>query len=168
MRTMALADDAVGDGLHTLKLSHPVLRLAAGRGAWHNARVHEEATMYRMWWLLAALVACGGESTDPTEETDTEETDAGDSRVSAITALNGSSSAGAGVYSENCALCHAADGTGGTGTDLTATLPGLAEEDAILTILDGVEGTTMTSWDGFLSEQEIADVVAYIYETFGS
>ena len=88
-------------------------------------------------------VACGGKS----------------GRVDDINALEGDSDNGAAVFASNCAGCHAADGTGGSGPDIT----GEDEQDEVTEIVLNGEGD-MPSYDGDLSDQEIADVVAYVID----
>ena len=82
------------------------------------------------------------------------------SRVDDILALSGDATAGESVFSANCAACHGADGTGGSGPDLTSE----GESDAELAeyVLFGEE--EMPGFDGDLDDQEIADVVAYVSE----
>ncbi len=118
-------------------------------------------------WLwagaVALLVACGGETADGGTDEDT--TDAELTEVERVLALTGDVTAGEGIYTSNCQLCHAADGTGGTGTDLTAWTASGSEEEAVTAVLAG-KGT-MPSYRASLSEQDVADVVAYIFDSFG-
>jgi mono/diheme cytochrome c family protein len=93
--------------------------------------------------------------------------------VDGVLSLSGNATAGKAVYDTNCLSCHGADGTGvGTlGSDLPAALPGLSDRDAISTIYHGVPGTTMIAWSetkttGGLTDQQIADVYAYIKSEF--
>ncbi|MCA9491382.1 MAG: cytochrome c [Myxococcales bacterium] len=96
---------------------------------------------------LALLVGCGGDG-------------GGGSRVDDIMALTGDAAAGATVFDANCAVCHGADGTGGSGPDITSK----SNPDEVAGyVLDGAEG--MTAFDGVLTDQEIADVVAYVTES---
>ncbi len=75
------------------------------------------------------------------------------------------------LYVENCAVCHGVDGNGRVG----ATLSDFAgiDVDAALTqtITNGIGGTVMPAWGegngGPFSDEEIADVVAYISTAFG-
>lgn len=97
---------------------------------------------------LALLVGCGGDD------------EGTGSRVDDIMALTGDAAAGETVFANNCAVCHGADGTGGSGPDITGE--DSAEEVAEI-VLNGEEG--MTAFDGVLTDQEIADVVAYVTET---
>jgi mono/diheme cytochrome c family protein len=82
--------------------------------------------------------------------------------------LTGDATAGAAVYGATCESCHGADGTGGVGSDLTATVPGMSREAVILTLVDGVPGTSMVSYDAILTDQEIADAAAYLLSEWGS
>lgn len=100
-------------------------------------------------WLLGlglVLGACSG---------DEGENEGG--RVDDILALTGDSAAGAGVFADNCAVCHGADGTGGSGPDVTSEDD---EAEVAEVVLFGEE--EMTPFDGVLTDQEIADVVAYV------
>lgn len=106
--------------------------------------------------LLTALVACNGEAT-------TEEPTGTTTRTEDILSLTGDTTAGADVYAANCAVCHAADGSGGSGPALTAAIPGMSEEEIVDLVLNG-EGV-MPAFDN-LSDQEIADLTAYAVATF--
>jgi mono/diheme cytochrome c family protein len=82
-------------------------------------------------------------------------------RVSDILALEGDAAAGQAVYDSQCAACHAADGTGGSGPAVTGVE---ADPEATITqILEG--GELMTSYAS-LPDQDIANVYAYMVETF--
>lgn len=108
--------------------------------------------MFRSLALFTPLVvACGG----------------GSSAHPALD-LTGDATAGAAVYAASCESCHGADGTGGTGSDLTAELPGQTQEDVVMVLVDGIPSTSMVSYDAILSDQEIADVAAYVLDEFGS
>lgn len=110
----------------------------------------------RLTVLLAALVACsGGGTTD---------------RVDTILGLTGDPTNGEAVYTANCAVCHAASGLGvddpetpGTGVNLTEAA-GETDADAefIPYIIDGVGD--MTAFGDTLSDQDIADVLAYLHD----
>ena len=85
-----------------------------------------------------------------------------------IVGLTGDETNGAAVYSANCAVCHKASGLGvddpspGIGDNLTGAA---AETDADAEfagiILDG-KGS-MTAFADSLSDQDIADVLAYVH-----
>jgi mono/diheme cytochrome c family protein len=92
---------------------------------------------------LAVLAACGGK----------------DDRVEEILALDGDADAGAEVFGSSCAGCHGADGGGGSGPNLQGEDEA---EDVAEMVLTG-DGS-MPAFDGELSDQEIADVVAYVTE----
>lgn len=80
-----------------------------------------------------------------------------------ILALEGDATAGADVFATNCAACHGADGTGGTGADLTAEEQ--SDQELVETILYG-EGS-MVGFEGLLEDQEIADVIAFVHTLHG-
>lgn len=75
---------------------------------------------------------------------------------------------GADVYTSTCVSCHSEDGTGGIGSDLTATVPNLSREDVITILVDGIPNTSMVSYESTLTDQEIADVTAYVLREWGS
>jgi mono/diheme cytochrome c family protein len=106
----------------------------------------------RWIWLVPMVVACGGGSGEGT-------------RSDAILALTGDATAGETVYTNNCAVCHAASGLGvddgGSGTNLTETAGETDDTESIDYILNG-EGNMPAFSD--LSDQEIADVLAYIHD----
>ena len=79
-------------------------------------------------------------------------------RIAEIEALSGDAVAGATLYEANCRWCHGSNGRGAH----TMYPGGTLSPDLIETILEGLSG--MPSFDN-LSNQEIADIVAYI-ETF--
>ena len=82
--------------------------------------------------------------------------------------LTGSASDGADVYADTCASCHGADGSGGTGSALTETGPGMSRTEIIDILIDGIPGTSMVSYRSILTAQEIADVAAYVEREWGS
>lgn len=73
--------------------------------------------------------------------------------------LDGDSTNGEAVFSANCASCHGADGTGGSGPNLVAEA---GEDDAewVEVILGGED--TMPAFVDVLTDQEIADVLAWL------
>ncbi len=97
------------------------------------------------WAALAlGLVACGGK----------------EGRVEEVLALEGDATNGAEVYAVNCAGCHGADGSGGSGPNIQGEDE---EEEVASVILEGED--SMPSFDGDLTDQEIADVVAFVTTT---
>lgn len=90
----------------------------------------------------------------------------------------GHAAAGKALYDGNCATCH---GTGGQGDGPRAyfIFPKprnfLAEESRAFTpatlfvaVKHGVQGREMPAWGTVLSDQQIADVSQYVYDTFVS
>lgn len=80
-----------------------------------------------------------------------------DSQVTDILALEGDATAGETLFADNCASCHGADATGGSGPDLTSEEMG---EEAVGVILDGEED--MPAFADSLADQDIADILAWI------
>lgn len=80
-----------------------------------------------------------------------------DSQVTDILALTGDTTAGETLFADNCASCHGADATGGSGPDLTGE--GM-DEEAVSVILDGEED--MPSFSADLADQDIADIIAWV------
>lgn len=74
------------------------------------------------------------------------------------------------LYVDNCALCHGVDGQGRVGASLES-FPGIQVSATIRqTISQGVPGSAMPAWGeangGPLTEQDIADITAYIVSVF--
>lgn len=88
-------------------------------------------------------------------------------RAAAQTGLEGDPESGAIIYAANCAVCHGLDARGRIGPNLSDAFSGI-DVDAYVerTIASGVSGSPMPTWSqaegGPLSEQEIADVAAYV------
>lgn len=75
------------------------------------------------------------------------------------------------LYVENCAQCHGVDGQGRVGARLE-NFPGIQIEATLSrTIAQGIPGSVMPAWaqanGGPLTDQEIADIAAYIAAAFG-
>jgi cytochrome c551 len=71
--------------------------------------------------------------------------------------------AGGEVFSENCSTCHGATGHGGNGGPDLRTMPlARTQVGAEEQVTDG--GGGMPAFKGALSEEEIADVAAYVAE----
>ena len=80
--------------------------------------------------------------------------------IDAVTALTGSAAAGESVFTTNCKVCHGDDAKSGTAK---RDLPDAAKSEtdkAISTILTGED--EMQSFKGVLTNQQIADVIAYL------
>ena len=78
------------------------------------------------------------------------------SREDDILALTGDTTNGGTVFAANCASCHGTDATGGSGPSIA----GVAADEAVSIVLAGEED--MPAFDGEITDQEIADVLAYI------
>jgi cytochrome c oxidase cbb3-type subunit 3 len=85
--------------------------------------------------------------------------------------------AGMPLYQENCAFCHAADGTGRNWIgsfleprprDFTDPEFRLVQDTLAMQqrILHGVPGTSMPAWKDVLAPREIAAIIAYVQESF--
>lgn len=90
-----------------------------------------------------------------------------------MTAASLEEKAGETLFQDNCAFCHAADGTGKNwiGTfmiphprDLTspAEMSGMTRKRLHMVIREGLPGTSMPAWGKVLSERDIDHVIAYI------
>ena len=81
------------------------------------------------------------------------------------------------LFQQNCAFCHAADGTGRNWIgsfleshprDLTnsKTMSDMTKTRLRKVIREGLVGTSMPAWKSVLSEQQIEDVIAYVGSAF--
>jgi hypothetical protein len=132
-----------------------------------------------------SLVGCGGddgtaesgETHGNEAETDGHETETSDTdepvcmgddatRVTTILGLTGDETAGAAVFMNSCGLsaCHGPDGNSGMGVSLSEHIPEHPPEELTCILLLG-EGTMPSQ--GSLSDQNLADVLAYVQATFG-
>ena len=73
---------------------------------------------------------------------------------------SGDSAAGRQVFGDNCAACHGADGGGGSGPKLTGEQAYTNPDVVVQQIREG--GGGMPAFGDQLSEQELADVSAYV------
>jgi quinohemoprotein ethanol dehydrogenase len=86
---------------------------------------------------------------------------AGETPQTSTTGTKGNAAAGKAVFAQNCATCHGATGQGGNGgPDLTA-IPSAKDVNRVLAQVQN-GGGGMPSFTGTLSEQQIADVAAFV------
>ena len=94
-----------------------------------------------------------------------------------ITDLTANERRGETLFQQNCAFCHAADGTGKNwiGSFLDSHPRNLTDEQFMETmthtrlkkvIQDGLPGTTMSAWKHVLKDEEIDSIIAYINRVF--
>ena len=103
---------------------------------------------------LAALTACSDKGGDDTS---------GSGGYDDILALTGDSAAGADVFASSCAACHGDDGVSGASPARDGEVPEKSDEELLGIILEGYDD--MPAQD--LTDQEAADVLAYLRDTFG-
>jgi mono/diheme cytochrome c family protein len=72
--------------------------------------------------------------------------------------------AGEEVFAEQCSVCHGADGLGGNGGPDLTTMPKAKEQKGAEEQVK-VGGGGMPGFEGSLSEEEIANVAAYVVES---
>jgi cytochrome c oxidase cbb3-type subunit 3 len=93
--------------------------------------------------------------------------------------LSESALAGRKLYEDNCAFCHAADGTGRNWIgsfleprprDFTEPSFGLIHDSEALRqrILAGIPGTSMPAWRDVLGDEDIDRIVAYLQQAFAA
>lgn len=83
-------------------------------------------------------------------------------RPARVLELSGDATNGAAVYSRACASCHDADGNG-TSTTMAQHVSGSTDEDLAEVIAGGGHVSQSA-----MSEQEAADLLAYLNATWGS
>jgi cytochrome c oxidase cbb3-type subunit 3 len=94
-----------------------------------------------------------------------------------LTGLTATEARGETLYQNNCAFCHAADGTARNWIgsfmephprDLTksAAMDSMTKTRLKTVIRDGLPGTSMPAWKSVLSEQQVDDVIAYVARAF--
>lgn len=93
-----------------------------------------------------------------------------------LTDLSAREQRGEKLFQQNCAFCHAADGTGHNWIgaflephprDLTGTRS-MSRNELVAAIREGVAGTSMPAWKNVLNKEEIEAVVAYVARAFHS
>lgn len=113
---------------------------------------------------ILAVAACDGGADNG--DTDTNDSDVPTEQIDRVLALTADTADGETVYTANCVACHATDGTGGIGSDLTAEVPNLTTREVAEVVISG-KGA-MAGFGSTLSDQDIADVTAYVEAEFGS
>ena len=92
-------------------------------------------------------------------------------------ALNNQEKQGEALFQQNCAFCHAADGTGKNWIgsflephprNLTDSefMSSMTQERLRNVIHEGLPGTTMSAWKNVLNDEEIDSIIAYIERAF--
>jgi len=113
-----------------------------------------------------------GAAVDPEETTGGAAEDGEGTDAAAGSGATGNPQVGKRIFQNRCVACHGADGTGMNGTlaaDFVNDKTRLAKSDEVLllSIENGVPGTTMVAWGAMVDEQQRRDVLAYIRATFG-
>ena len=141
----------------------------------HGSRCRYDASMRRSSVLAAvfvvalgaiALAGCGGDEESAGTTDTVTETHGDDTETHEGTDLEGDPVAGKTVFTANCASCHtlADAGTiGSVGPNLDDSKPSFEHVVDRVTHGEGV----MPSFEDTLSEQQIADVAAYVSQTAG-
>ena len=97
--------------------------------------------------------------------------------VPAVAALSAEASAGKELWQQNCAFCHAADGSGENWIgsflepkprDLTdaSFMSAMTRELLLQRIRDGLVNTSMPAWKDVLDDRQIHQIISYIDEAF--
>lgn len=79
-------------------------------------------------------------------------------------------SSGKQIFESQCGTCHAANGGGGAGPNLTDDywLHGGKFQDIYNTVKNGIPGTTMIQWSMILSPEKVRDVATYVRSIRGT
>ena len=113
--------------------------------------------------FLSALVACGGDSSD-TAGADTAAADTSSNADSSSTADTSSGAAdGAALYASHCAACHGADGSGGSGPNLSREVPTMTDAQ-LETIIQNGRGRMPSI---AVPEADLPVLIDYLRTTFG-
>ncbi|MBV1857672.1 MAG: cytochrome c [Nannocystaceae bacterium] len=112
---------------------------------------------------LAFAIGCDGG-----DEDDTGGGSGGEDRAATILALSGDAAAGATLFtSSGCSIdaCHGADGLAGMASpSLDTSVPASDDAQIVNTFLNGKGGMPQQS---NLADQQLADLLAYVSDTFG-
>ena len=82
-------------------------------------------------------------------------------RIEDIAALTGNTANGEAVFADKCSVCHGPQGEGkGSTPAMSQAVDGRSDDDLFTGLIDGIG--SMPAMGSQLSDQEIADVVAFI------
>jgi len=98
-------------------------------------------------------------------------------RAPVLAGLSDTERRGEKIFQQNCAFCHAADGTARNWIgsfmephprDLTSSkaMSGMTGSRLRTVIREGLPGTSMPAWKSVLSDQQVQDVIAYVGRAF--
>ena len=98
-------------------------------------------------------------------------------RAPVLASLSDTERRGEKLFQNNCAFCHAADGTARNWIgsfmephprDLTSSkaMSGMTKSRLRNVIREGLPGTSMPAWKSVLSDQQVEDVIAYVGRAF--
>ncbi len=110
--------------------------------------------------VLTLLMGCGEhEHSHDHEHSHEAELDTGISGLH----LDGDAAAGEAIYMDSCSGCHGADGSGGVGPSLIDAIPVHSEVQIANIVTYGDGDMPAVS----CHDQDLADLLAYLVETFG-
>lgn len=120
----------------------------------------EIAAAYEKWPALAQAAETGGDSGPPVANLD----------ESLYKGNAAAIEAGKQTFLTMCAPCHQADATGNIGPNLTDSewIHGGTYHDIRTTVTKGVPDKGMVTWAGVLSDEQIAQVAAYVHSLGGA
>ena len=127
--------------------------------------------MLRGWWTALWLAGCSaGSGGLPTGDTATYTTSTGPTRIQTILALPADPADGANEYTQQCVVCHPANGESSDYPALNVVVPALTDAQLVTVVITGVVDEngvlTMPPYDEYFTNQEIADLVAYMRASF--
>mgnify|MGYP006063853625 CR=1 FL=1 len=108
--------------------------------------------------LLTMLLGCGEDDHSHDGHSHDTELDTGISGLH----LDGDAAAGSSVYTDSCASCHGADGSGDIGPSLIDAVP--EHSDVQIANIVTYGSGDMPAVD--CHDQDLADLLAYLFETF--
>ncbi len=84
-----------------------------------------------------------------------------------VAALTGTAATGKPLYEANCIACHLADGTGNaSGANIKNQAKTQTVTQLATTIISGKD--KMVAYGSMYTDQQVADIVAYVKATFGN